>query len=809
MGLLERVADARAGKTEQRFSIDTWISDYLLPAGGAFGYNGNQYPYGLNLTYASKGIQEVSATLPGYMAALRTCPPAFAAQMVRALVLSQARFTFRNRPWTPTPRRTFSNGALAPLEQPWTNATTGELLSRMEWHAGPAGNAFVTRRSARLRVLRPDWVGIAYGSQREPEDPAHALDGELLGYVYQNGGFNSQHEPETILPDDMAHWSPIPDPENAGIGMSWITPAVRELQADRAVTEHKLVYFQQGATPNLVVKGLPYTQGQEEAFERLVAILEKEHAGLRNAYKCLHPETEVAMWDGRRLLASEVGVGDQVVAWAHGQAVPGTISAVDWQPASPIITVTTQRGRVIKTNAQHPFLLRDGSWIDAIDLNPGDLLTTGLGWATDEIPDALTPYQAWVLGVVIGDGCTISSTPVVSAWDEGIRARLAIGHDLKWTGKGHDYRLLGVRALCVAAGIMGKRSRDKRVPEQVMTGSAKVRAAFLSGLIDTDGHVTDPGLRLSAEIGVTSTSRGLLTDMQHLLASLGINASVSLSMPAGREGGAMRGAGPRRHDAWRLVALGNDQARRLATVLDLANSEKARRLAAYALMPSRQDRSRYDRVVSVEVGPPEPTIGIEVAGHHTHVTGGVVTHNTLYLSAGADAAVVGSNLAELDLKNVQGASETRLSVLSRVPAAILGISEGLAGSTLNAGNFGMARRIFADTWVYPTLQDIAAALAPLLKVPPDAELWFDVGDVPLLREDAKDAAEIMQIQATTIGGLVKEGFTPESSVAATKGQDVTLLKHTGLVSVQLQPPGQAAQPAPNGKAPALPAPKGS
>jgi phage portal protein BeeE len=467
-GLLERVAAARtpASRDEQRFSIDTWISDYLLPAGGAFGYNGNQYPYGLNLTYPGKGIQEISSTLPGYMAALRTCPPAFAAQMVRALVLSQTRFTFRNRPWTPTPRRTFTNGALAPLEQPWTNATTGELLGRMEWHAGPAGNAFVTRRPDRLRVLRPDWVGIAYGSQREPEDPAHALDGELLGYVYQNGGFNSQHDPETILPGDMAHWSPIPDPENAGIGMSWITPAVRELQADRAVTEHKLAYFSNGATPNLVVKGLPYTQGQEEAFERLVAVLEKEHTGLRNAYK------------------------------------------------------------------------------------------------------------------------------------------------------------------------------------------------------------------------------------------------------------------------------------------------------------------------------------------------------TLYLSAGADATVVGSNLAELDLKNVQGASETRLSVLSRVPAAILGISEGLAGSTLNAGNFGMARRIFADTWVYPTLQDIAAALAPLLKVPADAELWFDVGDVPLLREDAKDAAEIMQIQATTIGGLVKEGFTPESSVAATRAQDVTLLKHTGLVSVQLQPPGVTAPP-PNGKAPALPTPKAS
>jgi phage portal protein BeeE len=461
-GLLDRVAAAQAtGRTEQRYAIDTWIQDYLLPAGGSFGYGGTQYPYGLNLTYPGKGIQEISATLPGYMAALRTCPPAFAAQMVRALVLSGTRFIFRNPPSSRTPRRTFGTTELAILERPWPNATTGELLARMEWHAGPAGNAYVHRRVVdrvpRLRVLRPDWVGIAYGSQREPEDPAHALDGELLGYVYQNGGFGSEHEPETILPPDMAHWSPIPDPLNAGIGMCWLTPAIRELQADRAVTDHKLAYFSNGATPNLVVKGLPFTSGQEEAFAKLVATLEAQHTGIANAYK------------------------------------------------------------------------------------------------------------------------------------------------------------------------------------------------------------------------------------------------------------------------------------------------------------------------------------------------------TLYLSAGADATVVGSNLAELDLKNVQGASETRISVLSRVPAALLGISEGLAGSTLNAGNFGMSRRIFADTWVYPTLQDVAAALAPLLNVPSDAELWFDTGDIPMLREDAKDAAEIQQILAATIRQLVDGGFEPASVIAAVTGQNMALLQHSGLVSVQLNPPG--SQPA-NGKVPA-------
>jgi hypothetical protein len=377
--------------------------------------------------------------------ALQACPPAFAAQMVRALVLSQARFTFRNPPWhRSTPRRVFGNADLAVLERPWPNGTTGELVSRMEWHAGLAGNSFVYRQPSRLRVLRPDWTAILYGSQMEPDWPSGALDAELLGYVYANRGIGAG-EPHFLLPEDVAHWAPLPDPEMTGLGMSWLTPAIREMQGDRLASEHKIRFFEQGATPNLVVKGIPAVT--REAFLQLVEDMEEQHAGVANAYR------------------------------------------------------------------------------------------------------------------------------------------------------------------------------------------------------------------------------------------------------------------------------------------------------------------------------------------------------TLYLTAGADATVIGSNLAELDLKGVQGTNETRLSVLSRVPAALLGISEGLAGSSLNAGNFGMARRIFADSWVYPSLQDLASSMAPVVKVPADAELWFDTADMPVLREDAKDAADIEAVKATTITGYVKEGFTPESAIAAVRGQDVTLLRHTGLVSVQLQPPG--------------------
>jgi hypothetical protein len=110
--------------------------------------------------------------------------------------------------------------------------------------------------------------------------------------------------------------------------------------------------------------------------------------------------------------------------------------------------------------------------------------------------------------------------------------------------------------------------------------------------------------------------------------------------------------------------------------------------------------------------------------------------------------------------------------------------------------------------VYPVLQDLANSLAPVVKVPADAELWYDVADMPILREDARDAADIEAVKAVTITGYVKEGFTPESAVAAVRGQDVSLLKHGGLLSVQLQPPGAAA-PAPQPVPAAAPAGNGA
>lgn len=160
---------------------------------------------------------------------------------------------------------------------------------------------------------------------------------------------------------------------------------------------------------------------------------------------------------------------------------------------------------------------------------------------------------------------------------------------------------------------------------------------------------------------------------------------------------------------------------------------------------------------------------------------------TLFLGGGADITPLGADLKGLDFRSVQGAGETRIAAAANVPAIIAGFSEGLDAATYS--NFGQARRKFGDSFLRPQWRNAAASLAPLISVPSGAELWYDASDVSFLQEDERDAAEISEQQARTITQYVREGFTAASAVAAVQNANLSLLEHTGLVSVQLQTPG--------------------
>ena len=171
-------------------------------------------------------------------------------------------------------------------------------------------------------------------------------------------------------------------------------------------------------------------------------------------------------------------------------------------------------------------------------------------------------------------------------------------------------------------------------------------------------------------------------------------------------------------------------------------------------------------------------------------------YKTLFLGGGADVTLNGSSMKELDFKATQGAGETRIAAAGGVHPVVVGLSEGLAGSSLNAGNFEAAIRFTADKTIRPLWRNAAGSLERLLKSPgSDASLWYDDRDVAFLSDNTKDVAEIQQKQAATASSLLTAGFTPDSVVEFLDTGSLSVLEHSGLYSVQLQRPG-STEPTP-------------
>lgn len=434
-------------QTEERYSQIVPFQDWVN-----LNFQGIGYPLPLTQTIRNNR-EEISGEYGSLVTqAFRANSVVAACMFLRLNAFCEARFQFQ-RIRAGRPQGLFSNDALRLLESPWMNGTTGDLLARMIQDVDLAGNSYTLRvGNTRLARLHPPWVGILLTG----EDP----DFEIAGYAYKPGGPYTDTPERFYPPEAVAHFAPLPDPQAVYRGMSWLTPAVREVMGDTIMTQHKIAYFEQGASPSTVVK-LDVAKLSE--FNEAVQKFREAHQGVRNAY--------------------------------------------------------------------------------------------------------------------------------------------------------------------------------------------------------------------------------------------------------------------------------------------------------------------------------EP----------------------VFVGAGADVTVIGNDMRELDYKIVQAAGETRIAADAGTPPVIVGLSEGLQGSSLNTGNYAAARRRFSDLTIHPLWRSAAGALATITDVPADARLWVDDRDIAFLKEDEKDAADIFAVDAQSYRTLVDGGVNPDSAKEAVAARDITLVNHTGLLSVQLQEPG-TADPETNGKVPAELAP---
>lgn len=241
--------------------------------------------------------------------------------MARILPFSQLRFQFQEMNGG-RPGDLFDDPSLLLVRRPWAGAVTQDLLARMELLGGLAGNAFVVKRRNRLKVPRPDRMTIIRGIPEGEEDSDDPLDMDIVGYGYAPGG---QMANATILrPSEVAHYAPLPDPAAEYRGMSWLTPVIRNVASHSAAVTHKLKFFENGATPNLLVK---WGDGVDEAKAKIYQKLFLEgHQSADNAYKTLFMagggDATVLGRDFQQMTFKEIQGADETLIAANAGVPP-------------------------------------------------------------------------------------------------------------------------------------------------------------------------------------------------------------------------------------------------------------------------------------------------------------------------------------------------------------------------------------------------------------------------------------------------------------------------------------------------------
>lgn len=159
-----------------------------------------------------------------------------------------------------------------------------------------------------------------------------------------------------------------------------------------------------------------------------------------------------------------------------------------------------------------------------------------------EWPDADLACHPYVVGAMIGNGCltkkalTFSSNDVecVDKIARLIGATETVHNTATYSWQFHMPEELRYRqvtcfqaadVLSDATELIGKTSREKRIPEKYMTSSIEQRWQLVQGLFDTDGTVSDDD---RARVTYSTFSKQLANDVRRLLFSLGVPNTLTL-----------------------------------------------------------------------------------------------------------------------------------------------------------------------------------------------------------------------------------------------------------------------------------------
>lgn len=232
------------------------------------GSNGKREPAAQNIVAAATQAYETNGIV-------------FACTLARMMMLAEASFKFRSV----RDKHLFGNPDLGILEYPWPGATAGELWARMEQQSSLYGNAFVAKiEDDELLVLPANEIVIVSEQVTSSNGVRYKRP---IGYDWDPTrlpGVTGKSEAQFFTVDEVAHWSPIPDPAARFRGMSWLTPVLRDVTADNAMTAYKTLYMDHGSPVTAVKYDRPL---RAETMDYMVERIKAKYGGVGNAWNPL------------------------------------------------------------------------------------------------------------------------------------------------------------------------------------------------------------------------------------------------------------------------------------------------------------------------------------------------------------------------------------------------------------------------------------------------------------------------------------------------------------------------------------------
>ncbi len=270
------------------------------------------------------------------------------------------------------------------------------------------------------------------------------------------------------------------------------------------------------------------------------ALSEKRHALAEGPCGCHVAGQPILMFDGTIKRVEDIVVGDRLMGM---DGSPRTVLSLA-RGEQETVDIVPIKGETWRVNIDHILTLvrydngritdvrvRDYVGWSRTQKSLWKLFRVGVNFSQSEP----LPLDAYLLGVILGDGCITGATggacvtkgdmEIVSALREyaaaqGLRVRTkGIAHHVVGdVGNKHHPLIAALRAL----GLWGTDSATKFIPHRYKTASRADRLAMLAGLMDTDGSITGVSC-----FDYISKSKTLAEDVAFIARSVGLAAYVS------------------------------------------------------------------------------------------------------------------------------------------------------------------------------------------------------------------------------------------------------------------------------------------